>query len=420
MLFSLGRRIVYERETRTRKPTPKPDALSQWRTMEVQRNHVTWMENFRSKRYGILPVESRRTGGVSGPVPQKDPPKATGGYPVPMRGPRLRKRRVNATGQKSPNHSTTIRPLNILHLQWNAEGVFNKKVPLTERLHKEDVDVACIQETHLNTNHRFSIRGYQTFRLDREGRHKGGVLILVRNNIAASDFKVDTNQQAEIHGVKITVDNSAINIFNLYWQIENNMLLLNDPEDPPTFFSRRWISTSTPNLAFATEDLSQKTNRKVLSQLAGSDHRPVLLAIDLQYRPSNPKTFPRLNYKKADWEMFSRLTNEYCKTVKAGHFNINKATDSFNQSILRAASETIPYRPYWTEELQGLEDEVARTREKVENNPTPQNNIAHNACTAKYRKAYIQAAKTSWREKNRKAELGQRWQQTLETNQGHE
>ena len=172
------------------------------------------MENFRSKRDGVLPVESRRAGGVPGPVPQKDPPKATGCHPVPMRGARLRKRRVNATGQKSPNHSKTIRPLNIL--QWNAEGVFNKKVPLTERLHKEDVDVACIQETHLNTNHRFSIRGYQTFRLDREGRHKGGVLILVRNNIAASDFKVDTNQQAEIHGVKITVDNSAINIFNLY------------------------------------------------------------------------------------------------------------------------------------------------------------------------------------------------------------
>ena len=76
--------------------------------------------------------------------------------------------------------------------------------------------MACIQETHLNTNHRFSVRGYQTFRLDREGRHKGGVLILVRNNIAASDFKVDTNQQAEIHGVKITVDSSAISILNLY------------------------------------------------------------------------------------------------------------------------------------------------------------------------------------------------------------
>ena len=130
--------------------------------------------------------------------------------------------------------------------------------------------------------------------------------------------------------------------------------------------SRRWISTSTPDLAFTTDDLSQKTSWTVLSQLAGSDHRPVLLAINLQYRPSNPKAFSRWNYKKADWEMFSLLTNEYCKTVKVDHFIINKTTDSFNQSILRTASETIPrgawknYRPYWTEELQGLEDEVGR------------------------------------------------------------
>ena len=206
MLFSLGRRIVYERETRTKNPKPKPDALSQWRTMEEQRNYVTWMELFKSKRDGVLPVESSRADGV--------PTKATDGHPAPMRGARLRKRRVNATGQKSPDPSKTTRPFNIL--QWNAEGVFSKKVSLTERLHKENVDVACIQETHVNSNHRFSIRGYQTFRLDREGRHKGGVLILVRNNIAASYFKVDTYQQAEIHGVKITVDNSAISILNLY------------------------------------------------------------------------------------------------------------------------------------------------------------------------------------------------------------
>ena len=195
MLFSPARQIVYERETRTRKPKPKPDALDQWSTMEVQRNYVTWMEIFKSKRDGVLPVESHRDGGVPGPVPQKGPPQATGGHPVPMRGARLRKRRVNATGPKSPVPSKTTRPLN--SLQWYAEGVFNKKVQLTERIHKENVDVACIQETHLNTNHRISIRGYQTFRLDREGRHKGGVLILVRNNIAASVFKVDTKTASQ-------------------------------------------------------------------------------------------------------------------------------------------------------------------------------------------------------------------------------
>ena len=115
--------------------------------------------------------------------------------------------------------------------------------------------------------------------MDRDG-HKGGVLILVRNTIPATDFKVETNQQAEIHGVNITVDNSVLTIYNLYcpqdkdlslrnmdlptencmvvgdfnshstcwgyketdrrgdevedWQIDSNILLLNDPEDPPT------------------------------------------------------------------------------------------------------------------------------------------------------------------------------------------
>ena len=103
----------------------------------------------------------------------------------------------------------------ILYSRMQGESS-TKKVPLTERLQKEDADDACIQEAHLNTSHRFSIRGYQTFRLDSEGRHKGGVLILVRNNIAASDFKVDANQQAEIHGVNVTVDNSAMSIHNLY------------------------------------------------------------------------------------------------------------------------------------------------------------------------------------------------------------
>ena len=42
------------------------------------------------------------------------------------------------------------------------------------------------------------------------------------------------------------------------WQIDNNMILLNMPEDTPTFYSRRWMTTSTPDLAFATDDLSPK------------------------------------------------------------------------------------------------------------------------------------------------------------------
>ena len=95
-------------------------------------------------RDGARPVKSHRAGRVPGPVPQKGPPRATGGHPVPLRGARLRRRRVNATGQ-TPDPEDTTRPLNIL--QWNAKGVLHKKVPLTERLHAENIDVACLQET---------------------------------------------------------------------------------------------------------------------------------------------------------------------------------------------------------------------------------------------------------------------------------
>ena len=138
--------------------------------------------------HGALPVRSRQAGRVPGLMPRGGPTHATGGHPAPQCGARPRKRRANATGQTSPNSDNNTRPLNIL--QWNAEGVYQKKISLTERIHGDKIDVACIQETHLNPNHRFSIRGYQTLRMDREGRHKGGVLILVKNDIPAKDFKL--------------------------------------------------------------------------------------------------------------------------------------------------------------------------------------------------------------------------------------
>ena len=91
--------------------------------MGVQRSYVTWMENLRSNRDGVLPVKPRRARRVPGIVPQKGPSKGTGGLPVSMRGARPRRQRVNATGRKKKkSHSDkTTRPLNIL--QWNAEGV---------------------------------------------------------------------------------------------------------------------------------------------------------------------------------------------------------------------------------------------------------------------------------------------------------
>ena len=58
-------------------------------------------------------------------------------------------------------------------MQWNAEGVYNKKVALAERLQQENIDIACLQETHLKGQQRLNIRGFQVFKHNREGRKKG-------------------------------------------------------------------------------------------------------------------------------------------------------------------------------------------------------------------------------------------------------
>ena len=60
-------------------------------------------------------------------------------------------------------------------MQWNAEGVFHKEDELRNLLAQKDIDICCIQETHLTEQKNFKIRGYQApFRLDRPNRHKGG------------------------------------------------------------------------------------------------------------------------------------------------------------------------------------------------------------------------------------------------------
>jgi hypothetical protein len=66
------------------------------------------------------------------------------------------------------------------------------------------------------------------------------------------------------------------------WSITNNLQLLNDPDDTPTYYSRRWRKTSTPDLALASEDMEKTSVWEVCQQLGGSDHRPVIIQLNMK------------------------------------------------------------------------------------------------------------------------------------------
>ena len=335
-------------------------------------------------------------------------------------------------------------------MQWNAEGVTPKTDALGYFLKENSIDVCCIQETHLQKDKTFKIRGYQQpFRNDREGRKKGGVVTLVKNNLNAIETKRLTGE-AEYLQIKLSTKNGSMDIGNYYcpddkllsldsievpvdnfiiagdfnshsqswgytnmnkrgenveeWQDENHLILANDPMDQHTFYSRRWHSSTTPDLAFCTEDLHQRLTRKVCSQLAGSDHRPVLLTIS-GHQPENQPKHPRWNYKKAKWSLFRNRTNELTKDIQVEGRNPNIVIRDWNSEILKAAKETIPrgvrenYKPYYTTKLNEAHENLTTAREKAEKNPCTENNKKLQECQDEYLRASRESKQRSWREK---------------------
>ena len=60
------------------------------------------------------------------------------------------------------------------------------------------------------------------------------------------------------------------------WQ-DDKLTLINKPYDTPTFYSRCWHTTSTPDIALCTDYLQSITMREVGDQLGESDHIPAYI-----------------------------------------------------------------------------------------------------------------------------------------------
>ena len=114
--------------------------------------------------------------------------------------------------------------------------VRNKKNELQVLMKQRNIDECCIQETHLNSRHRFSIRGYETFRKNRKDRLKGGILTLVKNTHAAAEVCRPEDEDTEVLGIMLLLDKYPLPINNLC-SLSNKQLrpqvFLPDPD--------RWI-----------------------------------------------------------------------------------------------------------------------------------------------------------------------------------
>ena len=153
------------------------------------------------------------------------------------------------------------------------------------------------------------------FPQDRENRPKGGLLTLVRSNFPAAEIQRSgqANLDTEYLGVKLVLAGTQATVLNIYlppdkqiqlhnikvkpqswiitgdfnshspswgyeqlyskgeevenWISENRLILINKQDDPDTFYSQTWRTTSTPDPGIATDDIQGIAEREVSSQL---------------------------------------------------------------------------------------------------------------------------------------------------------
>ena len=114
------------------------------------------------------------------------------------------------------------------------------------------------------------------------------------------------------------------------WIIINQMVLINHPDDPHTYYSRAWRTTSCPDLAIATYDVAKITRYHVDQQLGGSDHKPVIL--------HKYKAVSKLELQESKLDRFQAKADQYCKDLDLGQHHLNNKVKLFVTAILTAAT----------------------------------------------------------------------------------
>ena len=101
--------------------------------------------------------------------------------------------------------------------------------------------------------------------------------------------------------------------------------------------------------------------------------------------------------------------------LNARSHKVDKVAKKITELTLKAAKRAIPrgsrknYRPFWTEELEDLENEVNKARKDAEENPSIDSNIKLKETTARLRRETISTQRKGWQEKT-EANFGTLWQ----------
>lgn len=264
-------------------------------------------------------------------------------------------------------------------LFWNARSLKKRIQELPTLLLNLDVFI-CVESwlsADKDSEKRINFPGFLTLRQDRLHSRGGGIVIMIRKNIAYFEIKdiKSPDLSVELYGIKITNTNPSLDIIVCYrspgstlsqaqWDMivnntnnRNNCILVGDFNshnqawncvnndingvrflnsidnhnllvhnvDTNTYINLHSDRKSNLDLIISSQNIYEKINVTVLDGLYGSDHFPVFFEIQVEKHVYIKKTF-KLKTVSTDWKKFTtELDNKYEEFLSNEYNNLSSS-----------------------------------------------------------------------------------------------
>ena len=320
-------------------------------------------------------------------------------------------------------------------------------------INEQAPDVVCLQETFLKPHMEFNLPGYEIIRKDRLYNQKGGLAILIRENIGYSEIETKS-MQIEYMKMKIKTSNGYINLSNCYIVPESKIqnreleiifgdqvteLIVGDfNAKNPIWGGNEWnslgrqiesvisetnkiiLNTGLPtrqnyngsmssiDLTFSSNNLAIKSQWEVTDNCLGSDHLPIIVKINENlYEEDDAEIKFKIN--TANWGRFKQeCKNQFQEGIVDG--NIDKFYENIKNAIIAAANASMDQSrsnkrrqrgkknlPYWNTNLKIIIKERNRARNIMNRSKTKENCDVYRRQKGIAQRAIKLAARDHWR-----------------------
>lgn len=243
-------------------------------------------------------------------------------------------------------------------LSFNANGIKNQKLEIISILNELDIDIMCVNETHLDAKDRFNIPNYYTYRYDRPTRG-GGTAIIIKRSIAHRPINIPPLQDVEATAIILPTNQQEILIAAIYHPPYRNLniqdfqiltalhpyyLLMGDVNAK----HQNWNSRINSPKGIALNNFAVQHNINILGPDTpthfpwNENHQPDVLDICIIKAPILVTKFTTINALDSDHlPILINVSGNYIKTPERIHKTTITNWDNVNKELHQA----IPKNP---------------------------------------------------------------------------